>query len=487
MKTFLYHINDWLAVRRWTAFWLSLPAVAAGILVALIALIILVNTRQSDQVDFQYQRRASAALAAGRYEVARVACLRRLAANLDESSRMQVIYQMGLALNGLGQKRAAIALLAHAAPLDQPGSLPAHLLMAQMLLSTSELTGNNLKFAEQHLLKALALDPQSPEVNELLGRYYINTHNPSKARERLKVIYPANTEAALLLAITYAQEKDYDTATLWADTAIAEFDRKIKNAAPQDSPSDRLGLARALMMEEKQGAAVAALEQGQRLGANADYAAAIAEDCASWADQLSTAQKADGPERLRVIQKGLDNAPQHLKLQLQLVQTAHAVDEVGLAAKTVLNRFMNSTNREITADWYFVLWTDARGRGDWSTARQQLWKAYDLAPQNPFICNDLAMDLATGSLADWERALKLIQATVEQFPENPQFRDTRGRIMARLSRNGEAADDLEFAVSKLAQPAETRMVLATVYDALGKPLLANEQRRLAAQTNNPAP
>ena len=74
---------------------------------------------------------------------------------------------------------------------------------------------------------------------------------------------------------------------------------------------------------------------------------------------------------------------------------------------------------------------------------------------------------------------------LEQFPDNPGFRDTRGRVLARLGRNENAAADLEFAAARLAKPAETRMALAKVYDALGRTQLAEQQRRLAKTAGQP--
>ena len=466
----LAQLNDWVAKRQWNHFWRGLPALTAGVMLSLAVLMIWANHRQSDRVDYQYRHRALAALQAGRFEEAQVACLRELSNDLGESDRMQTVYQLALALNGLGQKREAVALLTHAAPLDRPGSLPAHILLAQMLLNGGLVPDeNNLKLAEQHLLSALALDPQSPEVNELLGRYYINTRNLPKARARLKEIYPAKTEAALLLAITYAMEKDKDTAALWVDTAISDYSLKLKNSAPGDNPTARLGLAGALMMEEKYAQAIAVLEQGQRLATNSAYALTIADDCATWAERIEKTPQKNAAERLRLIQKGLENSPQNIKLQMQLVQAAQSTDDAGHTAKTFLNQLMALAKGEAAAGWHFLMWTDARGRGDWITARQQLQTAYELAPQLPFIRNDLAMDLSTGNRDDAERGLKLIQPVVEQFPENPQFRDTRGRILARLGRNGEAVSDLEFVVAKLPNLEETRRVLAKVNAALSKP------------------
>jgi uncharacterized protein HemY len=77
---------------------------------------------------------------------------------------------------------------------------------------------------------------------------------------------------------------------------------------------------------------------------------------------------------------------------------------------------------------------------------------------------------------------------LDQFPDNAGFRNTRGRILARLGRNAEAAPDLEFAAPRLTNPADSaqaRLLLAKVYDALGKTKAADEQRRLAGAPGTP--
>ena len=64
------------------------------------------------------------------------------------------------------------------------------------------------------------------------------------------------------------------------------------------------------------------------------------------------------------------------------------------------------------------------------------------------------------------------------FPESPEFRNTRGLILSRLSRNQEAVVDLQFAAAKLANPKASRLLLAKIYDELGQLKLAEQQRRL---------
>ncbi len=83
-----------------------------------------------------------------------------------------------------------------------------------------------------------------------------------------------------------------------------------------------------------------------------------------------------------MLEKGLAYEPQHLRLQLLLAEATHATDDTSEAAKKLLEESMAGATGEAAAWWHFVLWTDARIRGDLPTARQHLQAAYKLAPDN---------------------------------------------------------------------------------------------------------
>ena len=424
-------INRWLARRPWKLFAFCLPALLAGVVLGMVALIVLFHHRQHDDLQQRYHRLTLSLLATGKFEAARVACLRGLSGGNNARDRLEWLFYLAVALNGLGQHQDAAALLATAAPLDHPGYVQAHLVVAQNLLNSTNLTTETLHTAEHHLLNALALDPQSEEVNELLGRFYINTHNPAKARVRLMKTYPVKPENALLLAICYAQETNGPAAIRWSDRAITAYEQDLLKAAPKYSPDDRLNLVRALMIRAKfapppetvgkttsmstntapqdspaiwlgivrlllingkYAAALETLDQQMRVSPTPAYSPAIAEVCAAWAGNISPGQKNGVAERLKLIQKGLTNAPENLQLQLMLVQTTHTAGETGLAAKKLLDQLMAGATGEAAAWWHFLLWTDARIRGDLVTARRHLQTAYELAPQIPQIKNDLAME-----------------------------------------------------------------------------------------------
>jgi tetratricopeptide (TPR) repeat protein len=63
---------------------------------------------------------------------------------------------------------------------------------------------------------------------------------------------------------------------------------------------------------------------------------------------------------------------------------------------------------------------------------------------------------------------------------DPIHRDTRGQILAKLSRWEEAIDDLEFALqsSKMSGNKNLHQALAETYEALGRESLASKHRQI---------
>lgn len=513
-------INQWLAHRPWRLFAFCLPALVAGGMLLLV--ILAICSQRKVDLHQHYDRLAQYLLATRKFEEARVACLHGLSEENRSRERAQWLFYLALSLNELGQKQEASALLAAAAPLDHPGCVDAHLFVAKTLLNSTNLTTEALRTGtqsstnftaetlysvERHLLNAIALEPQSLEANEMLGRFYINTHNPAKARTRLMKIYAAKPDTALLLAITWVMDKDSAAAILWSDRAIMAYEknlidsapnyspddrlglvqalsikqmyaptqeavapepRKVSSTAPQDSPPFWLGVVRLLMFNGKFSPALQTLNQQMLVNSNTAYASAMGDVCDIWAENINPKQAGASAARLKLVQKGLANAPENLKLQLLLVLATHANDDSSAEAKALMDKLVAGATGDAAAWWHFVLWTDARIRGDMVTARKYLQTAYELAPKIPQIQNDMAMDLSTGNQEDVKRGLKIIQSLVDQYPFDAGLRDTRGEILAKLGRNEEAVADLEYAVPRLANSAESQQLLNKLYAALGR-------------------
>jgi len=92
---------------------------------------------------------------------------------------------------------------------------------------------------------------------------------------------------------------------------------------------------------------------------------------------------------------------------------------------------------EAAAQWHeFLDWM--RDPGEMDIARREFQAAFNYSPKSTQIQIELAGQLALGNQADLEEGLKLMQPVVDQFPDDPNFLFTHGKILAGLKRYAEA-------------------------------------------------
>src|SRR5262249_58618903 len=124
-------------------------------------------------------------------------------------------------------------------------------------------------------------------------------------------------------------------------------------------------------------------------------------------------------------------------------------------------------------------------RGQPAEARVDLEQAFKLAPDLPAVANNLAWLLANDSRPDLPRALELVNVALKHSPKELNFRDTRGRILAKLGRWQEALEDLEAALPGSPNNPGLHRALADAYEHLGDPAMAAKHRGLAEEKATP--
>jgi uncharacterized protein HemY len=100
-------------------------------------------------------------------------------------------------------------------------------------------------------------------------------------------------------------------------------------------------------------------------------------------------------------------------------------------------------------------------------------------PNLSVVANNLAWLLAHADNPDLPRALKLIELALTKHPDEPTFRDTRGKIYMKQKRWQEALTDLQFVLARMPEFPGLRASLAELYDRLGDAEVAAEHRRIA--------
>jgi predicted Zn-dependent protease len=300
------------------------------------------------------------------------------------------------------------------------------------------------------------------------------------ARKQLAGIVSDRPEAALHLALAQRGLGDDSAARAWAQRAARHFEAKVSKATTND-PAARANWADALVLLNDFRAAADVLEVGWKRNRDPNCRAALARVCFGWATTLSRDQPGQVAERLQVLQRGLEAAPESLDLLRELALLSGAAGEAGEAARAKVNEML--ADDKYAPMLHFCLGGVAWQRGDLAQARTHYEAALRGQPAPAEVANNLAAVLATGPQPDLDRALKLVQPLVERQPGNPFFRDTRGQILQRQGRAEEALLDLEFALPQLPDPRLTHGALAKVYTQLGLNELAAEHQRRATSTN----
>lgn len=131
---------------------------------------------------------------------------------------------------------------------------------------------------------------------------------------------------------------------------------------------------------------------------------------------------------------------------------------------------------------HFIKGTSALMNKQHDIAELHLEKAAEQLPRSAAILNNLAVALAMRPEPDYERALKVSAAAIEQVgAPTPHFFETHGQILYRMGRFREAITDLERALTAPTLAAGAHEMLAECYQQVGDVELAEGHRKQAAK------
>ncbi|MCS6976920.1 MAG: tetratricopeptide repeat protein [Gemmatales bacterium] len=469
----VWYVRQWWQTRDRRLLFAGLPALAALVLTVVVAGIAMTKTSEVE-VQSRYFRTGHAHLAAGRYDQALV-CFERLVHLAPH--RQDVLFALALASEGVGQTERAVQIMSELAPQDKAGYAPAHLWYAKQLLQAPQKSPKVLDAAEAHLLRALdgELDNR-PEAEGLLGELYLARNRLDQAELYLLRAVKADPRLHLRLAYLYARKGDRDRAR-WEGEQAASFYRAWTKSEVH-TPQARLGWADAAIFLENFDVAVSVLEEGLRLTGDPVYREALAKTYMAWADALARRNQSPADatqlvsEQLRLLEKALQVDPHNHDLVMQVWAMTQIRGEVADKAREVLrSQLVEGKGSGLT---HLALGMDAWQRGKQEEALLHLEQAYKLAPHLGIVANNLAWVLANMQPPDLDRALQLVNTVLEQWPNQPMCRDTRGYILFRMGRYREALADYQAALPALRHDPGIHQRLADVYAKLGMTELSEQ-------------
>ena len=223
-------------------------------------------------------------------------------------------YQFGLALSlfGLGDNSAALILTRRLAPEGEGGYGPAHVFVAERLVTDAKSTDEELRSAERHLLNALATDPNDRRANALIAALYARTANWQGFKAHVARAGDAVDEIGLLVAQQLLADGDAVEAEGWVRRAV-QFHRNRAGANEKDYAS-RLAWAQGLLMLREFEPAVDLLEKGLADSGDGAFAQAAAQAYLQW----SSAAALTPARRMAVLHRGLTLAPGNQAMLMQL-------------------------------------------------------------------------------------------------------------------------------------------------------------------------
>ena len=456
-------------------FWQGLPALIASLLFAsFLGIILRVNPTETRKY---YQQSGDLAFSQKNYEMARIAYQRLI--SMENGVNLETVLQLALTLEGMGRKDEALALMGTLAPLNQARYAPAHLIIAKSLIKDGNLSPENTKIFEQHLMHALVLDPKSTTANELLGRFYYLGKNWSLAKKYLKSAVAGDPSIMFMLINTFKQLHDEPGAQNWAAQAADYYQNQVE-IKKSENPNDRLMWVNALIAMERYEEALDGLEEGYRLSQTPIYLQVISEVCALWVRNLEKKEAKNLVQQVRLIQRGLQADPKNNSILAFIFEMGRSLEgREGIATRNELLKIQ--AEGKSSALLHLIIGNDAMKHGEIDSARSHFEIAYELDPLLLAVANNLALVMIQGDSPDPTRALNLIQPALDKMPNNPNLRETRGQIFTKLKRWKDAIADLEFALPQIESKKATHEALSKAYSEMGMQDLADEHQRLSTE------
>lgn len=387
----------------------------------------------------------------------------------------------------------AKSLITEIAPADGQGLGEAHLYRARVMLSdpasflqNADETLNSAAIRElhHHLLAAEKGMPKNLDVQMGFVYYFLGMEQFRDAAARLETVAKARTELRFDLANIYLRLGDRENAERNMTLASDYYEERVRSK-PDDHGLRARCAALRLMQGDLKGC-VEILEFGLARSDRDDnpYPKLLAKMHVAVYDALAAREGTSIEERLLHLRAALGYVENYQPAMIRLIQYVSLEGDVGNQIVSDLHRMIAEGRMPATA--HFALGTRAWKNHNADDALWHMQQAYEIDPSLGYVGNNLAWILSEKDPPEFERSLEIINGVLEKQPSVPTFRDTRGRILAKMGRWREALSDLEFALPHMQVNVNLHRVLAEVYSRLGRARFAREHERIVEQlTTNP--
>lgn len=465
--------SEWSSTRNWRWFFVSIPALIVGILVA-------VGLAQAftrnPTLASEYTKRAQQAYNTEDY--ARAEMLYRKAGQYSEKD-LGVTYSQGLCLSKLNRVEDAIRVMGTIAPLEMrklDGRFPeAHLWFARGLLLKEIPDKDPVGLAEQHLRAILQQKPNHIEAHRILADLALSRGNGAVAIVHLEHVVSKYPKTRIIYAQLLDMSGQKEAAKREASNCFNYYKKTLpprvndkldpprgiewvnwsRSAALLDrfvEARDILKLANKHCDEKK------VVRQG------------IAQTFVRWSNRLDSMGEPSVRQRLELLGEALRIAPDNAQV-LQSIALLVGQDEGSdpIAEEMLKKSLATGTAPAIV---HFLLGTRAATEGNPEDAMNYLEQALRLNPNVPVVLNNLAWVLM--EKGDIDNALVYAKKAVKLREFHPNFRETLGQILIKKAQKTDEEDiwrdaisELNRALTKMKDRPEIHKSLALAYARIG--------------------
>lgn len=398
--------------------------------------------------------------------------LRRLL-QLQESST-RITYLVAAQLAHQNRWAQARQMMRRIAPVDEGGFAPAH-----HWLAADQLQHRQIQTPEQRevLIKDLSMATRwagcHPSLRNLYSQLLESQGNVGQAMAVLEHAGESSLEANLAIARLAADHNQQGRFERAAQEIKQEVQSRVKNQTV--SSLDWRILASLFLFEKKPGKARAAAMNGLKVDAeNPQLRRLVSESYRI--EYLLSVQQADGKTKLNLglLDAALKADPDNPNVGTEIARLIAMGEEATPEFKSALEQQLAAG--QATALTHILLASRYLQAGDLQAAAPHLELALRQAPNNPITLNNLALVLSRTDQQP-ERAQQLSMEAVQREPNNAEFRDTLGEILARNGDKLGAIESYEAAIGLNAEASSTRKKLAELYRELGMTDMADVQQR----------
>jgi len=377
--------------------------------------------------------------------------------------------------------------IAEIAPLDDQGLPAAHLYLARRMLSSpkqylvnkeGKLNSDGVKALEHHLLAAEKGMENSIELQMAFFYYYLGMNQFREATEYLEKVATKRPHLRYELTNLYFRMGDRKNALRNLNLASDYYEKMVRENPNNHEMRARCATIRLNKRDLK--GCIQMLEYGHAREKSEDspYPQLLAQTHVAVYDVLSREPNIPLEQRLAHLRAALSYVTDYQPALVRIIQFVTQPGDAGREVEAYLQKMI--AEGRMPATGHFALGTKAWQDKDIDKALWHLERAFELDPGLGHIGNNLAWILAEKDPPDLERALQIISSVVDEFPDVPTFRDTKGQIHVKRGEWKQGLVDLEAALPFMKDNLELHQSLAKIYEQLGKPELASEHSRIAA-------